>query len=93
MEPKRQARNLLTRVGGGPTIAAGGGFVVLQLLLFSLIWFTLRTQDSAATRSDACSQASVALQQLRRGVSETALSDGAQASRTTAAEAVARYAA
>ncbi|MEQ1518559.1 MAG: HAMP domain-containing protein, partial [Usitatibacteraceae bacterium] len=93
MEKPHQARSLLSRAGGGPTIAAGFGFIGLQLLLFSLIWFTLRAQDASADRADAHGQASAALQQLLRGVNETALTDGSTASRATTTQAVAQYAA
>ncbi len=85
------ARGALSRLGGGPTLAAGFGFVVLQLLLFALIWFTLRVQDSSATRAAADIQAATALQQLLRGANETAVTEGALASRTTATEAIALF--
>ena len=85
------ARGALSHLGGGPTLAAGFGFVILQLLLFALIWFTLRAQDTAATRAGADIQAATALQQLLRGVNETAVTEGASASRATATEAIALF--
>ena len=91
MGQNSQTRNTLSRVGGGPTIAAGCGFLVLQLFLFSLIWFTLRVQDTAAMRADAYGQASIALQQVLRGLNETVVTEGATASRTTATQAIANF--
>ena len=81
-------RGILRRFGGGPTLAAGFGFVLLQLLLFTLIWFTLRTQDGAATRADSDVQAATAIQQLLRGVNESAVTEGAKSSRAIATESL-----
>lgn len=83
-----ERRSILRRLGGGPTLAAGFGFVLLQLLLFTFIWLTLRTQDTAAMRADSDVHAAAAIQQLLRGVNECAVTEGTKASRAIATEAL-----
>jgi methyl-accepting chemotaxis protein len=81
----------LASLGGGPTLAAGTAFVVLQILLFVSIWFTLAAQNRAATQADGYLHMTADLRQLLQGVNETAVTEGASASKATATDAIRQF--